>query len=118
MKKSKIVEIGTKLLKKHGLEDWIIIVGDLETYFINPVFAGCNHEYKEIRVNRDFIGTMIEKDVRRAILHEIVHAVTKSPDKAQEFRDMCEKINAPLTQDEIMSPRRRQEFIKSFWGIN
>ena len=118
MKENKVIQIGTKLLKKHGLEDWTITVGELEAYFISPVFAGCNYEYKEIRVNRDFIGTMIEKDVRRAILHEIVHATLKVPDKSQEFQDMCKKINAPLTQDEIMSPRRRQEFIKSFWGIN
>ena len=118
MKENKVIEIGTKLLKKHGLDDWTITVGELEAYFISPVFAGCNYEYKEIRINRDFIALMIEKDVRGAILHEIAHAILRAPDKSKEFQKLCKKIKAPLTQDDVMSPRRRQEFIKSFWGIN
>jgi len=117
MKENKIKELGNKLLKKHGLEDWEITIGELEVFLINPIFAGCSYEHKEIRINRDFISLMIEKDIRDAILHEIAHAIVKAPDKSKEFQKLCKKIKAPLTQDDVMSPRRRQEFIKSFWGI-
>ena len=106
-----------KLLKKYDLEDWKITIGELEVYLISPIFAGCNYKHREIRINRDFVNLMTEKDVRGTVLHEIVHALVRAPDKSKEFQKVCKKIKAPLTQEEVMSPRRRQEFIKSFWGI-
>ena len=117
MKKDKTIELGKKLLKKHGLEDWEITIGQLDTFQIAPVFAGCNYQHKEIRVNRDFVGLMTEKDVRGAILHEMVHAIVKAPDESKEFQKTCKKIGAPMTQNDVMDAQRTREFTKAFWGI-
>ena len=117
MKKNRAIELGNKLLKKHGLKDWNITIGELEQYYINLIFAGCNYQFKEIRINRDFVHLMTEKDVKRAILHEITHAIVKAPDKSPKFQEMCKKIGAPLTSDDVMDAKRTREFVKSFWGI-
>ena len=89
MQRTEAIELGTKLLRDHGLNDWRMIINDRT----KSRLGCCKYNKKTIEVSGWCFVECPEK-VENTVRHEVAHAIAKYAGHGPEWKRVAISIGA------------------------
>lgn len=90
MKIEQAVKLALKLMKKHGLEKWTLVLDNSKSYAGYVI-----HKEKHIGLSRFFLQRDNKFEVQDTVLHEIAHALLPEGTlHSKEWKELAKKIGA------------------------